>query len=87
MTIIATDAEQAESAAFVVCVRVADLTPIDPSSCFAPLERIVRARSIVQPCCDCQSDILADHENLPKKPPRICIPCVQLRLAAGSTVQ
>ena len=85
--IIDPQSEEAEGAAFLVCMRVADLAPIDPSSPLASLERTVRDRSIVQHCCDCQCDIMVDHGHVPKTPPRICIPCVQFRLAAAGSMQ
>lgn len=70
-------AEEAERAAFLVCVRV-DQQPPDPDpadkSPWAEWQRKVRDRSVIEQCQGCGTDIIVDSES-PKAPPRICIPC------------
>lgn len=70
-------AEEAERAAFVVCVRV-DQQPPEPDpadkSPWAEWQRKVRSRSTIEQCQGCGADIIVDSES-PKSLPRICIPC------------
>ncbi len=72
--------------AFVVCMRLPDLQPLDPADPTYEWEVTVRARSTIEECSDCQAQIICDTTS-PKEPPRICFQCALLRIEAGGTVQ
>lgn len=70
--------EQAEAADFLVCVLVDEATPLPPiidQSPWAIYQRMVRARSAIEPCGGCGRKILVDSIS-PKKPPKVCMECV-----------
>lgn len=80
--VTAASSADAEQAACVVCMRVADLKPIadDDDSPLAEYERQVRARSTTELCSRCDAPIIVDNVS-PKTPPRICVPCMPAMLA------
>lgn len=82
IVVSAASSAEAEQAAAVVCMRVADLAPIadDDDSPLAAYERQVRARSTTEHCSRCEAEILVDSIS-PKKPPRICVPCLPAMFA------
>ena len=69
---------EAEKADFVLCMRTADLEPIDPARTdpLAAYERAVRARSHTEPCSGCGAELLVDSTS-PKNPAKICMACAR----------
>lgn len=69
--------EEAEGCDYVVTMRVADLAPIETlAGPLRELSVIVRERSDIEQCCACGADVIVDNTTVPRKPPRICVPCM-----------
>jgi hypothetical protein len=61
-------AEEAEQAAFVVCMPLGSPTPFYDN--------------VTATCSDCRC-LIIHRPHAPKKPPKICIDCVALRAQGG----
>lgn len=86
VVIHAVSPDECERADYVVCMRKADLRPIEAVP--LPLRgwaEQVYARNQVDTCRGCGEVIVFDPVTVPMQPPRICVPCAAER--AGSTVQ
>lgn len=70
--------EEAEGAAFLVCLAVDEAPPLPPifdQGPWAIYQRMVRARSSIEDCAGCGRKILVDSIS-PKKPPKVCMECI-----------
>lgn len=68
--------EEAEEAAFVACIKVKNLVPLeDMKPGWREFATMVRARSRQQPCCSCGELVIVDSKS-PQKPPKICMECL-----------
>ena len=74
-----------EDADYVAAMRVADAE--DPETMRTPAlrryARTVRDRSEVVPCCECGADCYRDIHS-PKRPPLICVPCLNRKMEEDS---